>query len=97
MYVFMYIVRSALAMGYVTFTDLRNNLASHLDKVENDRTELVVTRQNHEPMVIIALAEWESMKETLHVLGTPANAAHLAESITAANAGHLLERNLVEK
>ena len=36
-------------MAHVTFTDLRNNLASHLDKIEADRTELVVTRQNHDP------------------------------------------------
>ncbi len=84
-------------MGYVTFTEFRNNLASHLNKVENDKTELVVTRQNHEPMVIVSLAEWESMKETLHVLGTPANVAHLVESISAANAGYLVERDLVEK
>ena len=41
-------------MAHVTFTDLRNNLASHLDKIEADRTELVVTRQNHEPVVITA-------------------------------------------
>ena len=50
-------------------------MASHFDKIEADRTELVVTRQNHEPMVIIALAEWEGMNETLHLLGSPANAS----------------------
>ena len=36
-------------MRHVTFTDLRNNLASHLDKVADDRDELIVTRQNHNP------------------------------------------------
>jgi antitoxin YefM len=83
-------------MAHVTFTDLRNNLASHLDKIEADRTELVVTRQNHDPVVIIPLAEWEGMKETLHLLSTPANARHLLESIAEADAGKLVERELIK-
>ena len=83
-------------MAYVTFTDLRNNLASHLDKIEADRTELVVTRQNHDPVVIIALSEWEGMKETVHLLSTSANARHLLESIAEADAGKLVERELID-
>ena len=83
-------------MAQVSFTDLRNNLATHLDKVEADRTELVVTRQNHDPVVIVSLSEWEGMKETLHLLSTPENARHLRESIAQANAGKLVERELIE-
>ena len=83
-------------MAHVTFTDLRNNLASHLDKIEADKTELVVTRQNHDPVVIVTLAEWEGMKETLHLLSTPANARHLLESIAEADAGKLVERELIK-
>ena len=83
-------------MAHVTFTDLRNNLASHLDKIEADKTELVVTRQNHDPVVIIPLSEWEGMKETLHLLSTPANARHLLESIAEADAGKLVERELIK-
>ena len=29
-----------VSMRHVTFTDLRNNLATHLDRVEDDRDEL---------------------------------------------------------
>ncbi len=83
-------------MSHVTFTDLRNNLATHLDKVESDRAELVVTRQNHEPVVIVPLSEWEGMKATLHLLSTPANARRLRASLAAAKAGNLIERGLVE-
>ncbi len=84
-------------MRHVTFTDLRNNLASHLDKVEDDRDELIVVRQNHNPVVIVALSEWEGMKETLHLLSTPANAEHLRESIAELDAGGGVERNLIEE
>ena len=83
-------------MRHVTFTDLRNNLASHLDKVEDDRDELIVVRQNHNPVVIVALSEWEGMKETLHLLSTPANAEHLLNSIADADAGKLTERELID-
>lgn len=84
-------------MRHVTFTDLRNNLASHLDKVEDDRDELIVVRQNHNPVVIVALSEWEGMKETLHLLSTPANAEHLRESIAELDAGRGVERNLIDE
>ena len=64
-------------MGYVGYTELRRNLAEHLDRVESDRAELVVSRRNREDLAIIPLAELESLRETLHLLGTPANAARL--------------------
>jgi antitoxin YefM len=83
-------------MGYVTFTDLRSNLASHLDKVVADRTELVVTRQNKEAVVVMPLAEWEGVLETLHLMSTPANAEHLRESIAQLNAGKGFESELIE-
>ena len=64
-------------MAHITLTELRANMAKHLDKVEADRVELVVTRQNHEPVVVMPLAELEGLRETLHLLSTPANAEHL--------------------
>ena len=66
-------------MTYVTLTELRANMAKHFDKVEADRTELIVTRQNHEPVVVVPLSDWEGMKETLHLLSTPANAERLLQ------------------
>ena len=55
----------------VAFTELRRNLASHLDTLEQDRNQLIVTRQGHADMVILPLAELEGLLETLHLLGTP--------------------------
>ncbi|HEY4192977.1 MAG TPA: type II toxin-antitoxin system prevent-host-death family antitoxin [Mesorhizobium sp.] len=83
-------------MGYVTLTELRANMAKHFDKVEQDRIELVVTRQNHEPVVVMPLAELEGLRETLHLLSSPANAERLRESMAQANAGELEEHELIE-
>lgn len=83
-------------MSHITFTELRANMAKHFDQVEADRAELVVTRQNHEPVVVMPLAELEGLRETLHLLSAPANAEHLLTSIAEADAGNLTERKLIE-
>ncbi|MCW4115098.1 type II toxin-antitoxin system prevent-host-death family antitoxin [Aurantimonas sp. MSK8Z-1] len=83
-------------MGHVSFSELRANMARHFDRVETDRTELVVTRQNHEPLVVMTLAELESLRETLHVLSTPANAEHVLASIADLDDGDGEEHALVE-
>lgn len=84
-------------MAQVGFTELRNNLATHFDRVENDRAELVVTRQNHEALVILPLAELESLRETLHLLGTPANAKRLMESVAQLDRGGGKAREPIEE
>jgi antitoxin YefM len=83
-------------MKHVTLTELRANMAKYFDQVEADRDELIVTRQNHEPVVVMPLAELEGLRETLHLLSSPANAEHLLKSIADANAGRLVERELIE-
>lgn len=84
-------------MSHVTFTELRTSMAKHFDRVEQDRTELVVTRQNHEPVVLMPLAELEGLRETLHLLSTPANAEQLLRSIAELDAGAGQEQRLIEK
>jgi antitoxin YefM len=83
-------------MRHASLSDFRANLASHLDKLEQDRDHLLVTRQGHEPVVVLPLSEWEGMEATLHLLSNPANAQFLRESIAEANAGKLIERELID-
>jgi antitoxin YefM len=83
-------------MDIITFKNFRSNLAAHLDKIEEDRVELVVTRQNRPPYVVMPLSEWKGMKETLHLLSSPENAARLLASIAEADAGMVTEHELIE-
>ncbi|MET0367173.1 MAG: type II toxin-antitoxin system Phd/YefM family antitoxin, partial [Methylobacterium sp.] len=46
-------------MAQVSYTEFRAHLATHLDQVERDRTELVITRQNRADMVVTPLSELE--------------------------------------
>jgi antitoxin YefM len=52
----------------ITYSEARNNLAKHLDRVVNDSDFTVITRQKGEATVLMSLREFESWKETLFLL-----------------------------
>ena len=83
-------------MPHANFSDFRARMARHLDRVEADRTELIITRQGHEPVVVMPLAELEGLRETLHLLSNPANAERLLRSIAQADAGQARERDFTD-
>lgn len=83
-------------MLHVTFTDLRNRLAHWMDRASADRVPILVTRQGHEPAVLMAQSDYDSLMETLYLKSTTANAARLDASIAEANAGKLVERELID-
>ena len=57
---------------------------------------IVITRQGHESVVIIALDEYESLMETVYLMQSPANARHLRESIAQLRHGNLEEHDLID-
>ncbi|MDF1635549.1 type II toxin-antitoxin system prevent-host-death family antitoxin [Mycoplana sp. MJR14] len=81
-------------MKIVSLSDLRANMARHFDQIENDHDELIVTRQNREPMVVMSLADFESWKETMYLLANPANRERLARSVEELNEGKGVERTM---
>jgi antitoxin YefM len=83
-------------MAHVSYSQLRNNLASYMDEVCDDRAPLFVTRQNARSVVLISEEDYEGLMETVHLLKSPANAARLLRSINDAEQGKLTERELVE-
>lgn len=82
-------------MRIVSYTEARNSLKSVLDSVEGDADIAIITRRDGGDAVVMSLAQYESMAETLHLLSSPANAAHLAESIAQYKAGKSRRRELV--
>jgi antitoxin YefM len=84
-------------MAHVSYSELRNNLASYMDQVCDDRAPLVVTRQNARSVIMMSEADYEGLMETVHLLKSPANAARLLRSIKQADQGQLTERDIVEQ
>lgn len=78
-------------METVSYTELRQKLKARMDQVCADRAPILVTRQNGDAVVMMSLAEYEGLEETLHLLSDPANAEHLRRSIAQAEAGEFVE------
>ena len=83
-------------MDVVTYSDARANLKDVMDRVVADKTEVVVTRQKAEAVVMVSLSEWNSIAETMHLLSSPKNAERLRKAIRDMDAGKGVEHELIE-
>ena len=83
-------------MKTISYSQSRARYAETLDAVVNDREEVVVTRAGHDPVVIVSLADYESLKETAYLLQSPANARRLLSSIERLEGGRGAAHELTE-
>ncbi|MBK6294344.1 MAG: type II toxin-antitoxin system prevent-host-death family antitoxin [Rhodoferax sp.] len=83
-------------MKIVTYSEARSALKSVLDRVHEDADVTVISRRDGADAVVMSLDHYESIMETMHLLSTPANAAHLAKSIAQLKAGKARRRELVK-
>lgn len=83
-------------MQTITFTDARNNLKDLLDRVAGDADYTLITRREAQAAVVMSLDSFNSLMETVHLLRSPANAAHLERSIAQYRGGEVQERGLVD-
>ena len=83
-------------MRIVSFTQARNNLKSVLDAAVEDAEATVISRRDAEDAVVMSLDHYNGLMETLYLLQTPANAAHLQKSLEQYDAGKVIERPLVD-
>ena len=68
-------------MKTMSYTESRARYAEVLDAVVNDREEVVITRAGHEPVVIVSLDDFESLRETAYLMRSPANARRLLDAM----------------
>ena len=83
-------------MTAVTLNEAKEDLEHLIEKVIADAEPAIVCTDSGERAVLMSLDEFNSCKETLYLLGSPANAAHLSKSIEEAQAGQTVEKELVE-
>ena len=83
-------------MKVVTYSEARSALKTVLDRVHDDADVTVISRRDGADAVVMSLDHYQSLMETMHLLGTPANAAHLAKSIAQHKGGKALRRELVQ-
>ena len=83
-------------MRTMTYSESRARYAETLSAVVNDREEVIITRAGHEPVVIVSLDDYESLKETAYLLRNPANARRLLGSIERLESGRGSVHDLAE-
>jgi antitoxin YefM len=75
------------AMKTMSYTESRARYAEVLDAVVSDHEEVVITRAGHEPVVIVSLEDFESLRETAYLMRSPANARRLLDAMERLEAG----------
>lgn len=74
-------------MKTMSYTESRARYAEVLDAVVDDREEIVITRAGHAPVVIVSLDDFVSLRETAHLMRSPANARRLLDAMERLEAG----------
>lgn len=84
-------------MKVVNFSEARNRLKGVLDQVVDDADYTIISRRDAEDAVVMSLEQFNSLMETVHLLKSPANAVHLARSISQYQSGQTLNHSLLDE
>ena len=83
-------------MRVINFSEARNKLKSVLDQVVEDSDYTVISRRDAADAVVMSLDHFNALMETVHLLKSPANAAHLTRSIDQYRSGKVENHDLAD-
>ena len=83
-------------MDVVNYSETRAHLKEIMDRVVADRAPVIVSRQKGEAVVMVSLADWNAMEETMHLLSTTPNAQRLKDAIAQLDADKGMAHDLIE-
>lgn len=84
-------------MQVVSYTDARNSLKRVLDSVVDNADFTIITRRDADNAVVMSQDYFNSLMETVHLLKSPANVAHLQESIAQYRSGKIVQKGLIDE
>lgn len=84
-------------MDVVTYTAARRNFKKTMEKVCDDHTPVVITRQNERPVVMLSLEDYNAIEETLYVLRSPKNATRLLQSVANVKRRRYTKQTLIRE
>jgi antitoxin YefM len=73
----------------ITYTKLRQNLASILNRVVDERETVIVRRKGSGDVALIPAEELSGLMETAYLLRSPQNAQRLLTALRRAKRGNL--------
>ena len=81
-------------MVETTYSSLRENLASVMDRIVNDREVVIVRRKGDQKVAMISADELSGLLETAHLLRSPKNAQRLLDAMASLKQGKAKTRSL---
>jgi antitoxin YefM len=83
-------------MKSISYTSARSNLAKTMEHVCNDHAPVAITRKGEGAVVMISMADYESLEETAYLLRSPKNTRRLIEAVAELENGQGQEKELIE-
>jgi len=83
-------------MQTMTFSNMRQHLATAIDTVVDNHSPMIITRQNKDSVVIISLDDYRSIEETAYLMQSSTNASRLNNAISQLEANQGEVRELIE-
>ena len=83
-------------MQVVNYTEFRRSMKAKLDQVSDDGDTIIINRSQEKNVVMISLREYNSLKETLHLLSSENNRSRLMSAVDRANRGDYETHDLLE-
>ena len=94
-YISMYkIVKSMLT---TTISDFRKDIKRYFDRVTHNFETLIINRGKDNGVVIMSLAEYNSLRATQHELSSRENERRLDSAIEKIRTGQTFSKNLMEE
>lgn len=82
-------------MDAITYSTARATLAKTMDRVCEDHSPVVITRNGESAVVMVSLEDYQALEETAYLLRSPANAKRLLQAVEQLAAGKGRARKLV--
>jgi len=83
-------------MTVISVSEAKRNLEEVIKRVMEDAEPAVLRTDTGDEVVLLSRDEFNSWRETVYLLSSPANAVHLRKSIEEAMAGRNEEKELIE-
>ncbi len=83
-------------MTVISVNEAKQNLEKVIERVIDDAEPAVLRTESGAEVVLLSKDDFNSWNETVYLLSSPANAAHLRKSIEDANAGRVEEKELIQ-
>ncbi|WP_188364020.1 type II toxin-antitoxin system Phd/YefM family antitoxin [Marinicella pacifica] len=81
-------------MDSINYSSFRKSMAEYLDRVNEDSSPVLITRQKGASAVLIGLDDFHAMQETIYLMASPKNAQNLNESIAEIESGKVVDIDL---